>query len=221
MLGAQTLGASMLGDDGTAPAIVDADRRHVDVLADRISPARSAAGNAREAQHAVAHEQVLVFGGDRPVLGKADLDAGADSSTPTRGAGLVEHRSGRRGEAVVLLACDRGAALHVPEHVVPGIADLAGKHADAVDLGLIGHGRDELAGVGALDVGPVALAFGAEDPAASLPAIADLATGRRAGRIVAAFGVGRGDPGKADVVGPAGAGRCAAGIQADIEAAPI
>ena len=40
--------------------------------------------------------------------------------------------------AIVLVVGDRGAALHVPEHVVPGIAGLAGEQAESVDLGLVG-----------------------------------------------------------------------------------
>ncbi|MFN5528742.1 outer membrane protein, partial [Bradyrhizobium sp.] len=46
--------------------------------------------------------------------------------------------------------------------------------------------------------------------AAGLPAIADLAAGQRAGRVMAALGIGGRDAGNGDLVGPAGPCRSAA-----------
>ena len=48
--------------------------------------------------------------------------------------------------------------------------------------------RNCLAHIVAREVGPVALGFKAEHPGASLPAVADLATDRAAGRVMGALG---------------------------------
>src|SRR5262249_27087177 len=132
----------------------------------------------------------------------SDLDAGADRAAPAGFAGGVDHEVGGSEEAGVLVVGDRGAALDVPEHVVPGVADLTGEEADRVDLGLVGEQRaKEGAGVRALEVSPVALRFEAEHHAVAcpphveaLPAITDLTTDEAARRVVAAFA----DRGNAD-----------------------
>ena len=80
------------------------------------------------------------------------------------------------------------AALDVEQHVVGGVADLAGEQAERVDLRVVGDAGSEQADIAALEVGPVALGFETEHPGAGLPAIADLTTGGAAGRIVATFG---------------------------------
>src|SRR4029434_2740094 len=91
---------------------------------------------------------------------------------------------GRIAEAII---GDGAAAPDVEQHVVEGVADLAGEQAERADLGLVGGCRHEQADVAAPQVRPVALAFDAEHPCARLPAITDLAAGNTAGRVVATF----------------------------------
>src|SRR6185369_871600 len=109
---------------------------------------------------------------------------------PTGVGRTVEHEAVERERALVLVAGNRGAALHVPEDVVPGVADLAGEQAQRVNLRAVGDGagrQEEQAGVGAGEVRPVALGFKTEHPVAGLPAIADLTADGRAARGVGAF----------------------------------
>src|SRR6202050_377723 len=83
---------------------------------------------------------------------------------------------------------DRGAALHVEQGPVPGIADLAGEQAETVNPGLVGLAGKLQAGIAAFEISPVALRLQTEHPGRRrLPAVADLSTYRAARHIVAAF----------------------------------
>ena len=73
--------------------------------------------------------------------------------------------------------------------------------------------------IAAAEVCPVALAFNTEHPGAGLPAIADLATGRAAARIMATF-VGDEHAGGGHCI-PALAARTPATVGADVETAPV
>src|SRR3954468_16325031 len=150
---------------------------------------------------------MIVFGRNRPVGCEPDLDAGPDHAAPARRVALIEYAAGRRGDAVVLVVGNRSAALHVPEHVIPGVANLACEQADSIGLALIGRASNEQAGVAALEVGPVALRLDAEHPGAGLPSIADLAARQGAGRVMTTLSRAQGG------VGPAISGRAAAGVQ--------
>ena len=80
--------------------------------------------------------------------------------------------------------------------------------------------------VGAPQIGPIALGLEPEHPGAGLPTIADLTADHAAGRVVATFCHGRvaldDDAEEAErVVVPALAARCAAAVEADVEAAPV
>src|SRR5665647_1352086 len=112
------------------------------------------------------------------------------------------------------------AALQIPEHVVPGIADLAGEEADGIDLGLVQERhtaeRANRAGVRSLQIGPVALSLHAEHPVGCLPTIADLTAGQTTRRIVATQ-AGR----NGNAASPALVAGTAAAIKTDIEAAPV
>src|SRR6201999_261705 len=105
-----------------------------DALAAGDEARNEAAHRGGEGVGAVAHEQVVVFEGDRPARSEADFDTGADRAAPTGLAGGVDHEAGGGEEAVVLVVGDRSTTLDVPEHVVPGVADLAGEEAERVDL---------------------------------------------------------------------------------------
>src|SRR5438034_8918351 len=80
-----------------------------------------------------------------------------------------------------------GAALDIPKHVVPGIADLAGEQAERVDLGVVNPGGNEGANIGSLQIGPVALRFQTEHPGRGLPTVSNLTANHPAGRIVTTF----------------------------------
>src|SRR5437868_1750569 len=58
-----------------AEAVVDADRGHVDVLLDTVSARQQDARICGEDDVTAAHEQMVVFGRDRPARCKAELDA--------------------------------------------------------------------------------------------------------------------------------------------------
>ena len=174
----------------------------------------------------VAHEQMVVFDADRPVRRKAEFEAGSDRAAPAGFAGLS--RTTRRRSPVtkldVLVVGDGGAALHVPEHVVPGVADLAGEQAERVDLGLVGIGIAAAveADVRSLQISPIALGFEAEHPVGR--SASDSRSDRRPDRRW------RRDsprsrtapPNARDAVEvPALAARAAAAVETDVEAAPV
>ena len=115
--------------------------------------------------------------------------------------------------SVVLGADHSRAALDVEQHVVPGVTDLTGDQTERIDLGAVREAGDR-ADMAAGEVGPVALAFHAEHELAGLPAIADLATDRAAGRIVRTITA------ETDQV-PLRARRTAAAVDTDVEAAPV
>src|SRR5205814_1145280 len=143
----------------------------------------------------------------------------ADGAAPTSvvdGFRELSVRSGIEGAETVV--GDSAAALHVEQHIVEGIADLAGEEAERADAGFAREGGIEKADAAALEVGPVALAFEAEHPSASLPAIADLAAGRAAGRIVAA--VTAVERATRHII-PALVARSPAAVGADVETAPV
>src|SRR5580704_1792272 len=180
---------SVLRGDRATEAVIHTHGSHVDVLADCVA-ARHRNGGHWKRHGVVTHEEMIVFGGDRPVRRKAEFNPGPHGAAPTRFARLNEHDVGRGEERAVAVIRDRSAALHVPENVVPGIADLAGEQADGVDLGLIGVGNDRRqTAIGSLQTGPIALSFDAEHPAGGLPTITDLTAGQTAGRVVAALGI--------------------------------
>ena len=79
---------------------------------------------------------------------------------------------------------------------------------------------EEEAGVGAAEVGPVALAFDAEHPSAGLPAITDLTTGGAAGCVMATF-CSEERAAEAVVQVPALVARTPAAVGADVETAPV
>src|SRR4029077_6024098 len=112
---------SVLGDDRAAELVVQADEAHVDVLTDAVGP-----DETREGHVLVLQEAVVVPDADRPVRREAELEAGTDRATPAGLAGRAEQRARGRAVDVELVADDSRAALHVGEHVVPGVADLTG-----------------------------------------------------------------------------------------------
>src|ERR1700733_10035101 len=174
---------AVLRDHRATERVVDAHRAHVDILLDILGTIETSKG-IDEVLAAAAHEEMVIFDRDRPARREAGFKAGPDSATPTRFAGLIEDgtdREANRGglcDPAILIVRDGCAALHVPEHVVPGVADLAGEEADGVDLGLVQDRGScegsERADVRSFQVRPVALRFEAEHPVGHLPAIAAL-----------------------------------------------
>src|SRR3954468_4747366 len=214
---------SVLRDDRTAPAIVDADGNEVDVLTDALRAEevtdRDQGTVADKVVAALAHEEVVVFDRGRPVRREAELETGADGAAPAGVADGVRELNVRSGiEGAETVAGDGTAALHVEQHIAEGIADLAGEEAERADARFDGDVRIEGARVAALEVGPVALSFQPEHPAAGLPAIADLTTGRAASRIVAAIAAVERATGH---IIPALVARTPATVGADVETAPV
>jgi hypothetical protein len=78
----------------------------------------------------VAHEQVVILNGNGPVRRKAKFKACPHGTAPAGFGGLIPYNTRRGEEGAVFVVGDRSAAFHVPEDVVPGIADLAGEQAD-------------------------------------------------------------------------------------------
>src|SRR6478672_5955956 len=212
---------SVLRDHRATPAIVDADGDEIDVLADAIDRGQHA-GGVGEADVAVAHEQMIVLDGSRPVRGEAIFEADADSAAPAGFTRRVENRIGCREAVIITIRRHGGAALHIEQRVVPRVSDLTreqAKGADARTRNRIAGSDDELlAYARALEVGPVTLCFEAEDPGGGLKAITDLTTGDTAGRIMTSFGEKRARH-RDDI--PALVARTPTTVGADIETAPV
>ena len=120
-------------------------------------------GRRRERNIGIAHEQVVVFNRDGPVRRKTDFKSRPHGATPTGVACLIERDSACGKEAVVFVGGDRGAALQIPENIVPGVTDLAGEQAESIGLGLIGVGNQcRQARILSGQVSPVTLRFDAE-----------------------------------------------------------
>src|SRR6185312_8362868 len=83
--------------------VVEANGAHVHVLVDVVDAAQAAA-NKIEGDVAAAHEQVIVFEGNRPARCEADFKTGANRATPAALAGVVEDDAEEL--AVVLVVCD-------------------------------------------------------------------------------------------------------------------
>src|ERR1700688_758466 len=165
---------------------------------------------------------MIVFDPDRPARREAVFKTGADGAAPARFAALIERDASGRDEAGVLVGGDGAAALHVPKHIVPGVADLAREQAETVDAGLVGDAGKKQAEILAFQTGPIALRFDAEHHGSALPAVTDLTAGHAAGVVIAAFGCAR--DGRATEhagVGPAFVAPAAAAVETDVEAAPV
>src|SRR6202022_4722096 len=192
----------------------------VDVLLDAVGP-REYASEISEVVGVPSHEQMVVLNTSRPVLREGEFDTGADRAAPASLFRLVNRHAGHKTR--VLVVCNRGAALDIPENVIPGVPDLAGEQAQRVDLALVGYGgTKEQAGIRTLQAGPITLGFEAEDPRRGLPAVADLATGDAAAGVVATFerrrhnrhtGIVRDVPA---LVAPA-----TTAVETDVETAPV
>src|SRR5471030_3191453 len=91
LLDVSSASASIFGDDGTAPAIVDTNGNQIDILADAVG-SEEHIGGIHKCRQLVAHEQMIVLKGSRPVRREADFDAGADRAAPT---GLIARRRSR------------------------------------------------------------------------------------------------------------------------------
>ena len=116
------------------------------------------------------------------------------------------------------VACHRRAALYVEQRCIPGVADLAGKEADAIGLGASGERRIEQADALVAEIRPIALGFQAKHPLTGLPAITDLAADEAPGPLAAA--VSDGYASRINEI-PAVAALTPAAVAADVEAGPV
>src|SRR6267142_962308 len=213
---------SVLRDDRAAPAIVDAHRDKIDVLPDAVFAGEAERRDRRtEVAGAVAHEQVVVCDGGRPVRREAIFQTDSNHAAPTGVIVAVERNASERIVAPEPVVHDRCAALHVEQNVVDRVADLTGEKAERVDLRAIGERRaGKKARAGTAEISPVTLSFESEHPGAGLPAITDLTAGNTAGCIVATF-IGEECAAETSILIPAFAARTPAAVSADVETAPI
>src|SRR5205085_1921857 len=121
---------SIFGGDRSAEAIVDACGYEINVLADPVGT-EEGAGRVRERDQAILHEEVIIFDGDGPTRRKAEFDAGANRPTP---AGVPACGGRLHATKINMEPVGRhgGAALHVDQHVVPGVAELPGEEAKRI-----------------------------------------------------------------------------------------
>src|SRR5258708_1399928 len=115
---------SVLGDQRAAKLVVQASGEEIDVLLDAVG-LRERGGD--EVDVLAIHEHVVVFERDRPVRREAVFEAGANHGTPTGVAGRGKQPTAAQSVDLVLVVGDSGTALRVEQHVVPGVADLAGQ----------------------------------------------------------------------------------------------
>ena len=119
----------------TAEAVVDAQGDHIHVLGD---PAVGKVGGkhreARERIIGIAHEQVVVFNTKRPVRCEAVLKSNAHGAAPAGRAGRGQFNIEKVIVDAKAVARHRRTALYVEQRLVPSVADLAGKEADAIGL---------------------------------------------------------------------------------------
>jgi hypothetical protein len=96
----------VLRDHRAAEGVVHADGANIDILADAID-GRKGAGARVGGDIAAAHEEMVVFEGDRPMRREADFDASAHGAAPTGFAGAVEQRDRRRVSPILCSGPDR------------------------------------------------------------------------------------------------------------------
>ena len=140
----------------------------------------------RERIVGITHEQVVVFNTERPVRCKAVLKSDTDGGTPAGRACRGQFSAENVLEDAKAVACHRRAALYVEQRLIPGVADLAGKEADAIGFGARGEPRIDEADALAAEIRPIALGFQAKHPLTGLPTIADLAADEATGPLAAA-----------------------------------
>src|ERR1700740_1862570 len=143
---------------------------------------------------------------------------------PNRAAptGFVDRGEQRASpiKRVISVAGYRGAAFHVEQGVVPGVADLTGDQPKCIETRAVEVGHKEATCIAATEISPVTLAFDAPHPTACLPAIAELATDRAARRVMATFRPRQIAKNICYKV-PAIARGTTAAVDADIKAAPV
>src|SRR6516165_601990 len=128
---------SIACDDRRAKGVVEANGAHVDVLLDALGAGHDADGwsEGPEADAAaISHEQMIVFDANRPAGRKLPLQSGSDRTAPTGFCRLAKGNPRHGRDAIILVVGHCGAALRVPKHAAPGVADLAREQAKRVDL---------------------------------------------------------------------------------------
>src|SRR6201996_3219997 len=120
---------SEAAEQRAAELVVDAGREQVDVLLDAVRAETAVEGDVLAIQ-----EDMVVFEAERPVRSEAVFDAGADRGTPTGVVVRAEVRAGDVRVQIELVVDNRGTALGVQQHVVEGVADLAGEPAEGIHL---------------------------------------------------------------------------------------
>src|SRR5579872_1622961 len=121
---------SVTRDDRAAELVVHASREEVDVFLDVVGEEAGIRDDV-----VIAHEQVIVLEAERPARSKGIFEADTDRGTPAGFVGRIDPSADTCRNGGVLVVGYRGAALHVEQCAVPGIANLAGEQAEGIDLG--------------------------------------------------------------------------------------
>jgi hypothetical protein len=136
--------------------VVHASRDKIHIAADPISTKDGGSSWNKKRRVAVAHEDMIVLNGNRPIRGKAVFEADANCAAPLRViAGRSYNRVRCGKEDIPTIVGHRGAALHVEQDVVPGIANLAGEQPERIHLRAIDETGKEEARIGCTQISPV------------------------------------------------------------------
>src|SRR6478735_10515896 len=132
---------------------------------------------------------VVVFNTKRPVRCEAVLKSNTGGAAPAGRAGRGQFNAGNRFEDAKAVAGHRRTALYVEQRLIPSVADLAGKEADAIGFGASGdraHSEggkciEKRAEARVAEIRPIALCFHAKHPLTGLPTVADLTADETSG----------------------------------------
>src|SRR5215471_2366222 len=138
-----------------AEAVVKAYGDHIHVLADPIKCTSNDGIHDRERVVRVTHEQMVVFKTDRPIRREAILETDTDGTTPARRTNRSQTDARQRREDIETIARHRRAALEVQERRIPGVTDLAGDEADAVNPGALREGWIDHADARRIEIRPI------------------------------------------------------------------
>src|SRR5882757_8585800 len=123
------------GGTVTAEAVVDARADHIHVLGDPVVNKSGRNSRTGERIVGIAHEQMIVLNSERPVWCEAVLKSNTDGAAPAGRTCRGQFSAENVLEDAKTVARHRRAAFYVKQRLIPGVADLAGKEADAIGFG--------------------------------------------------------------------------------------
>src|SRR6478672_6357366 len=207
----------------TAKFVADAASDHADIRPGVGGEGADCEVRRQERAAVTLSEEIVVFDAGSPIRRETILKAHTDYSAPTGPLCLPKADAGEGIEDVEALACDGGAALHINQGCIPGVADLTREEAQAIDVGFPGVSSVQQRGIHKNTLGPeispVALSFQSKHPGARLPAVTDLATDNATTLIIASFSEYVKEPKLGDI--EALPGPAIAAVRADVKAGPV